>query len=152
MRFLKLSILPLFLFSSFGYAEKLSFPLAIEKAKSFVVHIIIKDSIQNKSLSSGTGFLLEDKNGEVVLVTAFHVISDLKEGRSLHIETRSGKRIPFQGIKHLQISASVDLAVIKVKWVGKALKWGEVSNNEVYSLGFPSGQFRKVKGDNINLS
>ena len=131
--------------------EESDFPPAVKAAEKAIVKIVIKDSQQNKNVSQGTGFLLEDPGnpGSVLLVTNFHVISDFNKESSLHFETRSGKTLQFKKIKHLSIYPD-DLAVLEVKGEEEAsLKLGAIPNNEVYVLGFPGGEFRKIKGKDM---
>ena len=83
------------------------------------------------------------------MVTNFHVIESLSENRYLHLETRYGEELQFKRIRHLSFYPD-DLAVLEVTGGGENfLKLGPIPNNEFYVFGFPSGQFRKIRGENI---
>ena len=133
------------------YGEETSFPPAVEAAKESVVKIIIRDSLQNEGVSQGTGFLLEDpyNPGTTLLITNFHVISEIKGKKSIHLQTQTGRPLQFERIKHLAAYPD-DLAVLEVKGgEGGSLKLGVIPNNEVYVLGFPEGEFRKIRGEGV---
>ena len=97
----------------------------------------------------GTAFFISPE----LLVTNFHVISDLKGliDKSFFIETVEGKTVPIEAIAALD--GMNDLAVLKVKAYQSKNYYNIQSNSKklkqnqkIQTAGFPHGQFQSVKG------
>ena len=133
--------------TSCTYQENTLLPSEIEKAKYSIVKIIIEGS---DFRSQGTGFFINQNT----IVTNYHVVEFLNsESTTIHFssfifQSRVGKEIQFKRIKHL--SALYDLAVLEVEgYEGAFLQLGSFLSNDIYTLGFPMGEFCEIKGEDI---
>ena len=104
--------------------------------------------------SNGTAFAVE-LNGEIYLVTNFHVIEPWFFSRRIagRIRSRGGQYLPRRRIEAL--SFLYDLALIKVskeRYKGPVLKFANTDKIEgkAYSIGFPDGQFKRMELSYVN--
>ena len=142
-----LSVSTFFLILLPVYGQNPVFPTEVEKAQKAVVRIQIFDkSPDRKSITLGTGFVLEKKN---IIATNFYVIDRLDDpGRIIVITSQSGKRLSFKRI--LKLSGQMDMAFLEVEgYEGPVLKLADTSPaflDTAYTMGFLDGKFSKQIG------
>ena len=112
-------------------------------------------SLHNPSkASNGTAFAVE-LNGEIYLVTNFHVVEPwfFPEKIVGRIRSRGRRLLPRGKIEAL--SYLYDLALIKVnkkRYKGPVLKFANTDKIEgkVYAIGYPDGQFKRIELSYVN--
>ena len=145
-RFLSFIVLFFISISACVFQEKL--PQPVVQAQHAIVKIIISGPLTLRS--QGTGFFIDQNT----LVTNYHVIDSLHSQhtkiRFLHSTFHNPLKeiIQFKKIKHL--SALHDMAVLEVTGYKEPfLKLGSSLSEDIYTIGFPIGEFKKIKGNSI---
>ena len=131
-------------------------PPAVESKQKGIGRIIIKMPFQEMFL--GTGFFIKDQNDNVKFITSYHAVTGilylLHELRidhwfsensplSISIQTDDGQ---FQITGVGDFSMELDMAVMEVKnYSGEVLKLAKNNKALSYILGYPDGEFEKIR-------
>jgi len=97
--------------------------------------------------SKGTGFLINDANVGLVVVTNHHVIAGINQG-TISLKLEDGTELDYQGI--LNFDKKKDLAILKVGGSHSVLSLGGTpkKDEKVYALGHPYFSQRTDIADN----